>query len=147
MLVKGAKAVGVVVPSSPAVSNGIVYVGSYDGSLYAFNATTGAQLWSVYTSGNIYSSPAVADGVVYLGSGGSLDAFDAATGAELWSATTGALVYSSPAVSNGMIYVGSYVSNLYAYALNGGDNAVYHTKLARPKTSNLHPDFRLRLQH
>jgi hypothetical protein len=32
--------------SSPAVANGVVYVGSDDGELYAFNAATGALLWS-----------------------------------------------------------------------------------------------------
>ena len=54
--------------SSPAVANGIVYVGSVNDTLYALNATTGALLWS-YTTGNwIYSSPTVANGVVYIGS-------------------------------------------------------------------------------
>jgi outer membrane protein assembly factor BamB len=32
--------------SSPAVANGVVYVGSDDHNLYALNATTGAYLWS-----------------------------------------------------------------------------------------------------
>jgi hypothetical protein len=31
---------------TPAVANGVVYVGSYDGSVYALNANTGAKLWS-----------------------------------------------------------------------------------------------------
>src|SRR5659263_318007 len=34
------------VESSPAVANGIVYVGSNDGNIYALNATTGAKLWN-----------------------------------------------------------------------------------------------------
>ena len=32
--------------SSPAVANGVVYVGSDDGNVYALNASTGAKLWS-----------------------------------------------------------------------------------------------------
>jgi glucose dehydrogenase len=32
--------------SSPAVANGVVYVGSIDGNVYALNASTGALLWS-----------------------------------------------------------------------------------------------------
>jgi outer membrane protein assembly factor BamB len=73
---------------TPAVANGIVYVGSYDGSsstLNAFNATTGAALWSAptgtfrtvnaYNPYN-YSAPVVANGVVYIGSGdGNIYAF------------------------------------------------------------------------
>jgi outer membrane protein assembly factor BamB len=55
--------------SSPAVANGVVYVGSYDNNVYALDASTGAKLWS-YTTGNaIGSSPTVANGVVYVGSG------------------------------------------------------------------------------
>ena len=37
---------GYVVISSPAVVNGVVYVGSIHRSVYALNASTGAKLWS-----------------------------------------------------------------------------------------------------
>jgi glucose dehydrogenase len=54
--------------SSPAVVNGVVYVGSSDNdSVYAVNASTGAKLSSLSTGGAVYSSPAVANGVVYFG--------------------------------------------------------------------------------
>jgi serine/threonine-protein kinase len=55
--------------SAPAVSNGVLYIGSTDNSIYALDAMTGARLWS-YTTGNsiVYSSPVVANGVVFLGS-------------------------------------------------------------------------------
>ena len=57
------------VNSSPAVANGVVYVGSLDNNVYALNASTGAKLWSYTTGGPIYySSPAVANGMVYVGS-------------------------------------------------------------------------------
>ena len=54
--------------SSPAVANGVVYVGSEDRSVYALNASTGAKLWSYPTRGWVRSSPAVANGAVYVGS-------------------------------------------------------------------------------
>jgi PGF-CTERM protein len=57
------------VPSSPAVANGVIYVGSYDKNVYALNATTGAKIWNFTTGGHVDSSPAVANGVVYVGSG------------------------------------------------------------------------------
>ena len=56
--------------SSPAVANGVVYVGSFDAKVYALNATTGATLWTATTGGDVISSPAVANGVVYVGSDG-----------------------------------------------------------------------------
>ena len=63
--------------SSPAVANGVVYVGSYDDNVYALNATSGAKLWSYPTGRAVISSPAVANGVVYVGSyDGNVYAFD-----------------------------------------------------------------------
>ena len=56
------------VASSPAVANGIVYVGSYDDKLYALNATSGTCVWTYTTEGTIVSSPAVANSIVYVGS-------------------------------------------------------------------------------
>src|SRR5207344_2567233 len=85
--------------SSPAVANGVAYVGSADGNLYALNASTGAFLWSYTTGSFVGSSPAVANGVAYVGSvDGNLYALNASTGAFLWSSTTGGAVGSSPAV-------------------------------------------------
>ena len=58
---------GAAVVSSPAVANGVVYIGSEDFNVYALNARTGAKLWS-YTSYYVNSSPAVANGMMYVGS-------------------------------------------------------------------------------
>ena len=40
---------GAAIFSSPAVANGVVYVGSEDDNLYALNAATGKKLWSFTT--------------------------------------------------------------------------------------------------
>src|ERR1035437_3656565 len=59
--------------SSPAVANGVVYVGSSDHKLYAYavgcasGGGTCSPLWTATTGGSIYSSPAVANSVVYVG--------------------------------------------------------------------------------
>jgi outer membrane protein assembly factor BamB len=106
------------VDSSPAVVNGVVYVGTTDHYVYALKASTGAKLWSYQTGGHVTSSPAVANGVVYVGSwDNNLYALDASTGAKLWSYTTGNEVISSPAVANGVVYVGSADGKVYAFGL------------------------------
>lgn len=106
--------------SSPAVANGVVYVGSEDRNVYALNAETGAKLWNYTTEGLVYSSPAVANGVVYVGSeDGYVYALTASTGALLWSSQTRGVVDSSPAVANGVVYVGSDKT----YALNAKTGA------------------------
>jgi outer membrane protein assembly factor BamB len=105
--------------SSPAVANGIVYVGSLDHHLYAFNATTGKQLWASGTSEDVMSSPAVGHGVVYVDSRfGGLYAFDAQNGSELWHKSIDGENYSSPVVVHGVVYVGG--DRLHAFnALTG----------------------------
>jgi outer membrane protein assembly factor BamB len=107
------------IDSSPAVANGAVYVGSNDGKLYAFNASSGDGLWAASTGYLIYySSPAVANGVVYVGSyDHKLYAFNASSGATLWSTSTGDPIDSSPTVANGVVYIGSEDHKLYAFHL------------------------------
>ena len=56
------------VVSSPAVVNGVVYIGSNDYNVYALKAHTGKKLWSYPTGGEIYSAPVIANGTVFVGS-------------------------------------------------------------------------------
>ena len=55
--------------SSPAIGfDGTVYVGSYNGRLYAINRS-GVKLWEFETGREVQSSPAIgSDGTVYVGS-------------------------------------------------------------------------------
>ena len=96
--------------SSPAISGGVVYVGSDDTNVYAFNASTGSLVWKFKTGGKVDSSPAVVDGVVYVGSNdGKVYALNASNGTKKWSFTTGdQIANGSPVVANGMVYIGSY---------------------------------------
>jgi outer membrane protein assembly factor BamB len=107
--------------TSPAVVNGVVYAGSYDGRLYALNASTGAKRWKFNTGGSIYSSPAVANGLVYVGANNThkVYALNASTGAERWAFTTGG-PNSTPAVANGVVYVSSADHKLYALNASTG---------------------------
>ena len=115
------------VMSTPAVVNGVVYIGSTDNNVYALNASTGAKLWSFATGNAIYSSaPAVANGVVYIGStDNNVYALNASTGAKLWSYTAANQVWSSPAVANGVVYISEFGGNVYA--LNASTGALIWT--------------------
>jgi eukaryotic-like serine/threonine-protein kinase len=115
--------------SSPAIANGVVYIGSNDQKLYAINAATGAEKWAAPTGNSIYSSPISVNGVVYVGSfDRKLYAFDAQTGAQKWAMPTGGLILSSPIVVNGLVYVGSDDKKLYAFdALTGKQKWVVAT--------------------
>jgi serine/threonine-protein kinase len=94
--------------SSPAVVNGMVYVGDTDAQVYALDASTGAVRWTFKTGGFVRSSPAVADGTVFVGSDdGYLYALKASNGAERWAYPTSNALRSAPAVANGVVYFGS----------------------------------------
>jgi outer membrane protein assembly factor BamB len=93
------------VASSPVAADGVVYIGSWDGKLYALNSKTGVKMWSFYTGDFLDTSPALANGVVYVDSPDAhLYALNAHTGALLWSVQGGD---TSPAVANGVVYFGS----------------------------------------
>ena len=114
---------GTVSRTSPAVANGLVYIGTQyvssglTGWLLAINANTGLLVWKVQPDTSnpfpvITASPAVASGVVYVGMTsneeyaasnnsypccsvrGSVVAINAASGAKLWQTFTVPLGYS-----------------------------------------------------
>jgi outer membrane protein assembly factor BamB len=110
--------------ASPTVVDGTVYVGvdSYDGNVYALDASDGTEQWSYGTRAMI-SSPTVVDGTVYVGVNnfyGNVYALDASDGSKKWSYETGARVASSPTVVDGTVYVGSNDNNLYALDASDG---------------------------
>jgi outer membrane protein assembly factor BamB len=102
---------------SPAIANGVIYLGSSDSKVYAVNANDGSQKW-VFTAmagGNEFSEPAVADGVIYVGSDmGSVFAINANDGTQRWTFATGGAIQSSPAVADGVVYVGNTDWKVYA---------------------------------
>ncbi len=112
------------VQSSPAVADGLVYVGARDGFLYAIDADSGAMRWRFdHQVSWVNSSPAVAGGLVFDGSsdGHFVQAVDAVSGRERWRFTTPASVWSSPAVAGGVVYVGDGAGDLLALDAQRGD--------------------------
>lgn len=75
---------------TPAIANDTVYVGAYDGALYAFDLHTGERRWRESLGDAIGSSPAYHDGRVYIAveyaePSGSVIAVDALDGSVRWS--------------------------------------------------------------
>jgi outer membrane protein assembly factor BamB len=115
--------------SSPTFLDGVVYVGSADGHIYAAEATTGKVLWKFKTEGRVRTSPALANGVLYCGSmDGNLYAIDAKSGQLKWKFKTAGNsffprgdVQSSPAVADGMVFFGARDGFLYAVDAASGE--------------------------
>ncbi|WP_152966722.1 PQQ-binding-like beta-propeller repeat protein [Sporosarcina globispora] len=108
---------GTILTSSPAIVDGIVYIGTRDEdgnkhhAIHAVNQKTGKRLWKVDADAQVQSSPAVSDGIVYASSiRGTLYALDAETGRMIWKKSVGtddvkrAWMYYSPTIENGVVY-------------------------------------------
>jgi outer membrane protein assembly factor BamB len=116
--------------AAPTVVDGVAYVVSQDGFLYAVDTQTAQVKWKFDTGRALESTAAVADGTVYFGSGcigggpqhcsdppDSDDYFyalDLQTGQEKWRFKTEGAIVSSPLVADGLVYFGSEDQHLYA---------------------------------
>src|SRR2546426_706309 len=103
-------ATGSFVYSSPAVSDGLVFVTSYDTNAYAIDEYSGQQKWSFNTGSVIFSSPAVDNGRVFFGlDDGSVTALNETTGKAMWRVVPGSAVpvRNALTVAYGRIYIGN----------------------------------------
>ena len=109
------------VEAQPVIGpEGEIYVGSFDGSMYALDSD-GRLRWTFPTEGEILGAAAVLqDGTVLFGSCDyHIYALDK-DGQEKWSFATDGTIGSSPAVGdNGLIYIASQDHYLYALAQDG----------------------------
>jgi outer membrane protein assembly factor BamB len=124
------------IQASPAVVDGVVYIGSRDASLYALDAANGDLLWHREDgSAWVVGSAAVAGGTLFNGRSSSrrFRAVDIVNGGERWVVKTGAPIFSSPVVVDDLVYVGSEDGRIYAFETETGatrwqyatDGAIY----------------------
>src|SRR6266511_3255395 len=119
------RATGAAVESSAAVSGGMVYVGSDDGRLHAYDTANGTERWVAGLEGEstLVGSPAVAGGAVLVLTSSSLvQAFDATSGAPLWSRPVSAvegLFPGSPTVAANVVYAVDAASGRKAVEARG----------------------------
>lgn len=120
--------------SSPAVSEGKIYVYSYDGMVRCLSLLDGRELWMTPISEpkeyniaeNLWPSPAITDHKVFIGSiEGIFYCLDSNTGNVLWKYETGGPIYSVPALVPGKVLVSSTDGTLYCFGI---DPATYKTK-------------------
>ncbi len=109
------------ITSSPAISEGLVIVGSADVFVYGLETATGWPVWKTRTQKPIVSSPAVTNKAAYVGSAdGNLYALDLRSGKVLWKFETGDQVASNPAIYKSAIYFGSVDGYVYCVEMNNG---------------------------
>jgi hypothetical protein len=128
---------GIAPLSGPALSDGVLYIGTYAQTIFtALDAETGATRW-VYSGTSFFSDPAVGGGKVYTASlDGNLYAFPTdcvASCAPLWSVPIGTLgTNSPPTLANGNIFLGGYDGRIYAFDATDGTQ-LWSGKVNPPK--------------
>jgi outer membrane protein assembly factor BamB len=114
--------------SSPLVSGRRVYVGDWNGKVYAFGALKGGPAWVFTTGGQVKGALALTSGRLYVGSYDShVYALDARTGRLIWRAAaqqrlgSRGTFYSTPAVAYGRVYIGSTDHKVYSFGAASGE--------------------------
>jgi outer membrane protein assembly factor BamB/tetratricopeptide (TPR) repeat protein len=113
----GAEALAPAASADPLLGQ-VVYVGSTDGAVYAWDAARAAPRWKFATQGAIRGAPVADDRFLYVGSADhSLYVLDLASGTLCWKAKTGGIIAAAPALLNDLLYLGSGDQALYAFRL------------------------------
>lgn len=109
------------ISSTAAIVDGLVYIGSDGGKLYALELASGRPRWTYELADAIESSPTVVGGLVIFGDGaGVLHACDAQSGTLRWKFETGGQIISSVNYYRGHVVFGSYDGHLYCLRLEDG---------------------------
>ena len=114
--------------AAPVVGGGKLVAVDTDGEVHAFDAKTGARLWShqMELAGNLTSAAfgggaSIADGKVYVTNGvGEVAALDAATGNQLWKVQPAGPLRGSPTIAFGQVYVMTQDNQIFALDANDG---------------------------
>jgi outer membrane protein assembly factor BamB/Tol biopolymer transport system component len=102
------------ISASPVVANGILYIGSADGKLYALNAKEWGIKWVFNAGSAIRYSAAVWGGRVYFSTRDNMFyALDAKTGDVLWEFKSKGWMDAPPVVFDRTVYIGAYPTRIY----------------------------------
>ena len=129
----GTNGQGIVLPTghweTMVAANGLAYIGSDNGSLYALRASNGGAQWQ-FKAGSPVFVAAVDSGIVYATAGSSVYALDTGTGAVRWQHT----LSKQPIhviVTNGVVYADTSAEQnaplLYAFNAASGDELWHFT--------------------
>jgi outer membrane protein assembly factor BamB len=118
--------------SGAAYDGGRIFAVNFQGLLTAYDATTGAQAWSVQLTGqsSFTTQPAAYQGIVYLsgaGSGGTLYAVNETNGSVIWTAPVLNGDHSIPAVTADGVYVSYACDQAYDFNPTTGALIWHHT--------------------
>ena len=109
--------------ASPVIANGILYIGSTDGKLYALDAKQWGIKW-VFDAGDAirYAATVLGNRVYFSARNNKVYALDAKTGEKLWEFKSKSWMDAPPIVLDNRVYIGAFPSKIYL--LNAGTGAL-----------------------
>jgi outer membrane protein assembly factor BamB len=115
------------VKSTPVIADGLAYISSTDGRLYAVDLQTGAERWRLETEAAFEAGGLYHDEKLYLGNeDGVFYAVDAHNGQIVWSREIGGKITGTanlavlPESGAAMLVIGSYDNHLYGFDAETG---------------------------
>ena len=112
---------GQLIVAPVAVADGVAYAGGAEGSLGAFDITTGDLLWAADTGATVTSAPAIGGGLVIVGNtDGDVVAIDVATGAERWRYSAADVVAAAPSIAGDIVVLASQDGQVHGLDLASG---------------------------
>jgi outer membrane protein assembly factor BamB len=112
------------ITAAPRISKNRVYIGSWDGNIYAVDLSKGDLKWTFKTGWGIDTTPTVSDGMVFVGSNdNNFYALDEKSGDLVWYFTCKSAIHSSPVVYGEYVFFGSDDGRAYALDKTNGDLA------------------------
>lgn len=114
--------------AAPVIGGGMLFAVGGDGQLTAFDASTGARLWSYTPDLTSDARPSAFgggasydDGKVYMTDGsGNVVALNAQTGAELWKVKPSGPLRGSPTIAFGSVFVMTQDNQIFALSASDG---------------------------
>jgi outer membrane protein assembly factor BamB len=112
--------------SSPLIVDDRLYVGDWNGDVWAFDANHGGLLWRTHVGGAIKGGLAYAGGRLYVGSYDGHVYCLTTSGQIVWKASAQprlfghATFYSTPAVAYSRVYIGSTDGKVYSFGATTG---------------------------
>jgi outer membrane protein assembly factor BamB len=113
--------------SSPVVVGGSVFIGDWNGRVWALRRRTGKPFWVTKLRGQVKGGVAVSGNRVYAADySGRVYALSATSGKILWQAKSqprfghNGTFYATPAVAYGRVYIGATDGKMYSYGASTG---------------------------
>jgi outer membrane protein assembly factor BamB len=113
--------------SSPVVVDGTLYVGDWDGRVWALRSATGKTRWVTKLSGQVKGGVAVSGDRLFVGDySGHVYALSVATGKVLWKSSAQprfghiGTFYATPTVAYGRVYIGATDGKVYSFGAGSG---------------------------